>query len=525
MSNAWTLTRVFGARAREHPERVLLSVGGRASRYGQVEAQSAALAASLGDLGIAAEDRVAINLPNGAEWIVALLAVARLGAVMVPLNPRLNHHELKYQLRHAEVAAVITSDRDGERDYLQIFEALLDELPDLRYIVAVGQQELWYDDRIYRFDDLLSREVGREGGADAVTDDSDLALLYTSGTMGKPKGVRLSHRTMVETAIRTGDAIDLAAGDRVFASVPLFAIFGVSMVVSVLGRGATLVMQDAFNARDTIALLESERVTVIHGDPSMYQLLMRDPAFDPRRFQSLRTGIIAGGAVSDDLVRRVRQWCDVQVAYGLTETGPTVSITRFTDSDEKRKATVGRPIPGVEVKAVDFTTGALHGPEAVGEIAVRGPNVMRGYARMPGETARSFSPEGFFLTGDLGIIDEEGYVRIVGRRKETIVRAGFQIHPREVEDHLRAHPAVDEVCVIGVPHDVLGELMCACIVPVEGAVITGKEIKDFARDTMAEFKIPDLVRFYDRFPLTGTGKVKRRELERTVSLEYTPMSL
>jgi fatty-acyl-CoA synthase len=157
----------------------------------------------------------------------------------------------------------------------------------------------------------------------------------------------------------------------------------------------------------------------------------------------------------------------------------------------------------------------------VGEIAVRGPGLMLGYARMPGETARSFTPEGFFLTGDLGIFDEEGYLRIVGRRKETILRGGIQIFPREVEDRLRAHPAVDDVCVIGVPHDVLGELVCACIVPVEGAVITGKEIKDFARDTMAEFKVPDLVRFFDTFPMTGSGKVRRRELERTIALDPT----
>jgi fatty-acyl-CoA synthase len=197
-------------------------------------------------------------------------------------------------------------------------------------------------------------------------------------------------------------------------------------------------------------------------------------------------------------------------------------MTRFSDPEEKRLTTVGRPLPGVEVMAVDVLTGTLHGPaEAVGEIAVRGPGVMLGYARMPGETARSFTPEGFFLTGDLGIIDEEGYLRVVGRRRETIVRGGFQVFPREVEDRLRAHPAVDDVCVIGVPHDVLGELVCACIVPVEGAVITGQEIKDFARDTMAENKVPDLVRFFDAFPMTGSGKVKRRELERTVALDPT----
>jgi len=186
----------------------------------------------------------------------------------------------------------------------------------------------------------------------------------------------------------------------------------------------------------------------------MFHLLMRNATFNPTRLRTLRSGIIADGSVSEDL------------------------------------------------KAVDFVTGTPHGPEAVGEIAVRGPNVMLGYARMPAETRRSFTPEGFSLTGDLGIIDEDGYARIVGRRRETILRRGYQIYPREVEDHLRAHPAVDDVCVIGVPHDILGELVCACIVPVEG-------------------KVPDLVRFFDALPTPESGKVKRRELERMVALDHT----
>jgi len=403
---------------------------------------------------------------------------------------------------------------------------LIAELPDLQYLVTVGKEELWYDDRIFQFEDLVSSGEGRGYREPAsLTDDSDLALIYTSGTMGKPKGVRLSHRTVVETAVRTGEAVEIDPADRVLVAVPLFAVFGFSVAVGTLAAGATLVLQEEFDATGAIRLLAEERVTVLHGVPTMYHLLMREPTFDPARFPNLRTGIVAGSPVSEELVRRVRRWCDVQIAYGLTETGPTVSVTRFSDAPEKRLATVGRPLPGVQVKAVDFVTGALHGPEAVGEIAVRGPNVMRGYARMPAETARSFTPEGFFLTGDLGIIDEDGYLRVVGRTKETILRGGYQIYPREVEDQLRAHPAVDDVCVIGVPHDILGELVCACIVPVEGAVITGDEVKDFARDTMADYKIPDLVRFFDAFPMTGSGKVKRRELERTVALDHTAMSL
>lgn len=522
MSNSWTLARTFAARVEEHPERTLLVAGGRSLTYGQVDTKASALAAALAELGIEAGDRVAIVMPNWPEWIIALLAAAKLGATVVPINSRLSYHELKYQLRHAEVSAVFAAERHGGVDYLQIFEDIIAELPDLLYLVTVGDEELWYDDRIFQFEDLLSSGEGRAvPTACEIDDDSDLAMLYTSGTMGKPKGVRLSHRNLVETAVRTGEALEMDPSDRVLVSVPLFTAFGFSIAICTMASGATIVLQSTFDPERAVDLLREEEITVVHGVPTMYHMLMRAPNFSANGFPHLRTGVIAGGSVPEDLVRRVRRWCDVQVAYGLTETGPTVTITRFSDPEEKRLTTVGRPLPGVEIKAVDFVTGALHGPEAVGEIAVRGPNVMQGYARMPAETARSFSPEGFFLTGDLGIIDEEGYLRIVGRTKETIVRGGYQIYPREVEDLLRAHPAVDDVCVIGVPHDIMGELVCACVVPVEGAVITGGELKEFARDSMADFKLPDLVRFFDAFPMTGSGKVKRRELERMVALDYT----
>jgi fatty-acyl-CoA synthase len=496
--------------------------GATKQSYAQVDARVSSLAAALAELGLGNGDRIAIILPNRPEWIVALLACAKLGATVVPVNPRLNYHELKYQLRHAEVSAAFTAEQYDGIDFLQYFEDVIVELPDLQYLVTVGEEELWYDDRIFRFEDLVSSGEGRRTPEpSSAGDDSDLALLYTSGTMGKPKGVRLSHRAVIETAVLTGDAIGMSSADRVLVALPLFTIFGFGVVVGAIAVGAAIILEEEFRAREAIRLIELQRITVLHGVPTMFHLLMRDTFFDRSRVRSLRSGIVAGGSVSEDLVNRVREWCDVEIAYGLTETGPTVAVTRPNDPIEKRAATVGRPLPGVEVKVVDFVTRTLHGPEAVGEIAVRGPNVMLGYARMPAETRRSFTPEGFFLTGDLGIIDEDGYVRIVGRRLETILRGGYQIYPREVEDQLRAHPAVDDVCVIGVPHDILGELVCACIVPVEGAVITGEEIKEFARDTVADYKVPDLVRFFDEFPLTGSGKVKRRELERMVALDHT----
>ena len=525
MATSWSLAPLVEQRAQEHPTRVLATNGERTWTYQQVDTDASSLAAAFSELGLGTGDRIAVNLPNGVEWIIATLAAAKLGAVVVPVSPQLSMHELRYQLRHAEASAVVTIEKWDGVDFLQRFEELLGDLPDLQYVVTVGDEDLWYDDRIFQFEDLVSSGAGRPVPRPAVYDETaDLAVMYTSGTMGKPKGVPLSHRALVENAVRVAELLEISPDDRVLGAVPFFAIFGFGVMLGTMARGATIVLQPSFDPARALALIADAKVTVLHGVPTQYHLLMREEAFNPSRLTSLRAGVIAGSSVDEALVRRVRRWCDVLVAYGLTETGPVVTITRFADNDDRRLSTVGCALPGVEIMAMDLMTGALHGPEAVGEIAVRGSNLMRGYLRMPAETTKVMTPDGFFLTGDLGIIDEDGYVKIVGRRQETISRGGMQLYPRELEDRLRAHPAVDDVCVIGVPHDVMGELVCACIVPVEGAVITGSEIKRFAQETMAADKVPDFVRFFDVFPMTGSGKVRRRELARAIALSANTMS-
>ena len=525
MATSWSLAPLVEQRAQEHPTRVLATNGERTWTYQQVDTDASSLAAAFSELGLGTGDRIAVNLPNGVEWIIATLAAAKLGAVVVPVSPQLSIHDLRYQLRHAEASAVVTIEKWDGVDFLQRFEELLGDLPDLQYVVTVGDEDLWYDDRIFQFEDLVSSGAGRPVPRPAVYDETaDLAVMYTSGTMGKPKGVPLSHRALVENAVRVAELLEISPDDRVLGAVPFFAIFGFGVMLGTMARGATIVLQPSFDPARALALIADAKVTVLHGVPTQYHLLMREEAFNPSRLTSLRAGVIAGSSVDEALVRRVRRWCDVLVAYGLTETGPVVTITRFADNDDRRLSTVGCALPGVEIMAMDLMTGALHGPEAVGEIAVRGSNLMRGYLRMPAETTKVMTPDGFFLTGDLGIIDEDGYVKIVGRRQETISRGGMQLYPRELEDRLRAHPAVDDVCVIGVPHDVMGELVCACIVPVEGAVITGSEIKRFAQETMAADKVPDFVRFFDVFPMTGSGKVRRRELARAIALSANTMS-
>jgi fatty-acyl-CoA synthase len=247
----------------------------------------------------------------------------------------------------------------------------------------------------------------------------------------------------------------------------------------------------------------------------MFALLLREDGFSRRALPSLRTGIIAGSPVAPALVRAVRAVCDVEIAYGMTEAGPTVTMTRPDDPAAMREDTVGRPLDGVEVRLRDVGAGPA------GELLVRSPYLLAGYDRMPGETARALTPDGFLLTGDLAALAADGAVRIEGRCKDTIIRGGLTIAPRELEDVLRAHPAVEAVTVVGVPHDVLGEMTCACVVPIEGAVVRGEEILAFARERLADYKVPDLVLVRDALPMTASGKVRRRDLAEAVARELT----
>ena len=514
------LADLFQERVRQHPDRDFLVSGGRRLTYAAVAAQVDALAAALSSLGLRRGETLAIDLPNRAEWVVSFLAAARVGAPVVPLDPAASYHELRYQLRHAGVRAVVIPERYGGCDFLEVYDDLLPDLPDLSFVVPVGGGELWIDNRVFTYDDLMMK--GRHDEPPVASGDPTecpLAILYTSGTTGKPKGVVLSNANVVGNAVLTGEALGIAEGERILGAVPLFHVFGVSLVVGAIAFGGTLVLQEQFEASGALDLIEAERITVCHGVPTMFHLLMREPDFAERDLSSVRTGIVAGSTVTEALARRIREWCDVQLAYGLTETGPTVSITRPDDPADTRATTVGRPLPGAEVTVVDVETGTLHATEAVGELAVKGAGVMMGYHRMPGETTKSFTSDGFFLTGDLAMIDEQGFIQIIGRRKDLIIRAGNNVTPREVEDVLRTHPAVEDVCVLGVPHELLGEMICACVVPVEGAIVTGDELKEFCRDYLVDYKVPDAVRFFDAFPMTGSGKVRRKELARVVGLE------
>ena len=509
------IAELFQNRVEASPDRECLVYNEKRHTYGELAKRSESLARALSELGVRAGDRVAVDLPNWPEWITSFLAVSRLGAILVPVNPSSSFQEFRYLLRHAEVATCLVPDKYGDTDYHDLLEDLSTELPDLRYLVTVGSEESWPEPNVVPFEELLRR--GRSGShvpASGPANGADpLALIYTPGTTGKPKGVLLSNKSICWTALETVKALEQSSEDVVLGAVPLFTVFGLHLIASALATGSRIVLCERFDPTVALELIEREGATIVHGVPTMFELLMREGSFADRDLSTVRTGIVAGSPVSGDLVRRIRRWNDVQVAYGLTETGPTVTMTRFNDPPDKRDETVGKPLEGVEV--------ALSGEneEGVGEVAVKGPNVMTGYYRMPQETRRSQNDDGFFLTGDLGNIDEDGFVRIVGRKKRMIIRGGYNVFPREVEDALISHPAVDSVAVVGVPHEILGELICACVVPVEGAIVTGVELKEFAREQIAEYKTPDVVRFFDAFPDTGDGDAVRNELARIAASE------
>src|SRR5690625_913407 len=517
-----SVAEVLEIQARERPDHPFIIYGDRTLTYGQLDARARALAAGLHHLGIGVGDRIALDLPNWPEFVISTFAAAKLGATIVPLNPRFTHPELQFMLRHSEAAVAITVEELNGVDYLELFEGLIPTLPELQYLVTVGEEDLWYDDRIYQFEDLLSSGEGRELPEVEIDPDEDVfAILYTSGTMGKPKGVELTHTNLVGTAASTVDAIELSPEDVIFGVTTIFHVFGLGPgILGTTIAGASLVLQEQFLPDEALQLIEEHQVTVHYGVPTIFITELREQEHEQRDLSSLRVGIVAGAPIGDEVLKRLREGLcpNLQVAYSLVETGSTVSVTRLDDPPEKQVFTVGKPIPGTEIRVIE-DDGTILPPESIGEIAVKGPGVMKGYYRQPGETARVFDEDGFLHTGDLGMIDEEGYLHVIGPRKELIIRGGFNVYPREVEDRLHAHPAVQQVAVVGLPHDVLGEIVCACVIPIEGAIITGDELKEWCRESLADYKVPDLVRFFDSFPLTGSGKIRRVELARMITIE------
>ena len=526
--------------ADRHRDRIALVVRHQGVRwtYRDLAYHVDSLAAGLWRAGLRPGDRIGIWAPNCAEWTVTQYAAAKLGLVLVNLNPAYQTAEIKYALTKVGCKALVFARSFKESHYLDMLRSLAPEIsrsfsgelraaamPELRLLICTAPER---EDGITRFQDV--RDDGRMALHDGFSewpdklDPSDpINIQFTSGTTGAPKAATLSHRGLLNNAWFTGEIIGTSHEDAICVPLPLYHIFGMltGNLLAML-RGAKVVHPgDAFDADSVLSSVEEEQCTSLYGVPTMF--LSELASLDGRRrnLSSLRTGIIAGAVVPMELLRRVMREMNmvgVVNGYGMTETSSAIMVTSPADTPERRVGSVGRVVPHIEVKIVDSNGVTVQIGEA-GEIHTRGYSTMLGYWNDPDTTANLIDPEGWVRTGDIGVFDEHGYGKIVGRIKEMVIRGGENISCGEIEDFLLLHPAVESAQVVGVPDEKYGEELCACIKLKQNASVNGDELRDFCRGKISHFKVPRYVRFVDEFPLTASGKVQKFILAKS-SAEY-----
>ncbi|MFE2363023.1 AMP-binding protein [Streptomyces virginiae] len=501
---------------RRFPDRdALVDVtAGRRWTYAELAADVDALALGLLDLGIVKGDRVGIWAPNRAEWTLVQYATAKIGAVLVTVNPAYRSHELEYVLRQSGIRLLAAADRFKTSDYAAMIEEVRPRCPDLEFVALLGGP-LW--------NSLLER--GRRGDpADlaraqaALSPDDAVNIQYTSGTTGFPKGATLSHHNILNNGFFVGELCHYTEQDRVCIPVPFYHCFGMVMGnLACTSHGAAMVIPaPAFDPVATLAAVESERCTSLYGVPTMFIAELAEPGFDSYDLSGLRTGIMAGSPCPVEVMREVIErmgMTEVSICYGMTETSPVSTQTRADDSVERRVSTVGRVGPHLEVKVVDPQTGRTVPRGEPGELCTRGYSVMLGYWEEPERTAEAVDAARWMHTGDLAVMDDDGYLSITGRIKDMVIRGGENLYPREIEEFLHTHPDVLDVQVIGVPDPKYGEELMAWVRMREGAEpLTADAVRAYCAGRLAHFKIPRYVHVVEEFPMTVTGKVRKVEM-------------
>ena len=489
------------------------------------------LAKGLMALGLKKGQKFALWAANVPYWIPFQFATAKIGAILVTVNTNYREHELRYLIKQSECDFFCLS--DGVRDYkfLDTFDALVPErlsaenrviesaeFPNLKRIVWIGSGE---GAGMFTVSDLLELadtvSDGEYAERRASVDPHDVInMQYTSGTTGFPKGVMLTHAGLGQDAYWTGQGLALTEKDRLCLPVPLFHSIGCVLgSIACVCHGSAILLVENFSPLGIFAFLEKERATALHCVPSMFLSMLERHASKRYDISSLRTGIMGGAICPEPLLRRVMEEMhlpELSVCYGLTECSPTMTQAPHDDTFEHRCRTVGCALPGVEVRIVDPETMEERPRGETGEIVCRGYIVMRGYYNMPEETAKTITPDGWMHTGDLGVMDEDGYISVTGRSKDMILRGGENVYPREVEEFLLTMPGVHDVQVVGVPSRKYGEEVGAFIIPQEGADISLETVRAFARGKFAWYKVPRYVAVLDAFPLTGSGKVQKFKL-------------
>jgi fatty-acyl-CoA synthase len=484
--------------------------------YAEFHAAVTEIARGLLAVGVEPGDRVGIWSPNNAEWVTLQYATAKVGAILVNINPAYRTSELAYALGQSGVSTLVLAPRFRTADYLDMLDQVAAQVPTLRRRVVLGPEAppgtMGWDD----LRDAAARvSIDRLRACEAQLQfDDPINIQYTSGTTGFPKGATLSHHNILNNGFFIGEGCRYSEADRVCIPVPLYHCFG--MVLGNLActtHGATMVYPaEAFEPEATLAAVQGERCTSLYGVPTMFIAELEHPGFADFDLSSLRTGIMAGSPCPVEVMKKVQadmHMDEVTICYGMTETSPVSFQTAPDDPVDKRVSTVGRIHPHVEAKVVDPDNGRIVPRGTPGELCTRGYLVMLGYWEDEDATAGAIDRAGWMHTGDLATVDEDGYANIVGRIKDMVIRGGENIYPREVEEFLFQHPAVSDVQVVGVPDPKYGEELCAWVRLREGQEVTGDELREWCRGRIATFKIPRHWKFVDGFPMTVTGKVQK----------------
>ena len=484
------------------------------------------VARALINLGIQPGDKVSIWMPNRSEWLFLFGAVAKIGAVLVPINTRFRTGDMEYLVDHSDSAALILMDRSGPVDYLDMLREVAPEIDSgdpsalrpaaflaLRNVIIVGDERpagaIGWDAMVAGADEVPASELAQREAA--VSPDDTFLLMYTSGTTGFPKGVMHCHnpiRTITDAANRMG----MSSRDVILMYLPLFHCFGLyeGPLMSWV-TGARVVLTTMFDATETLRLIESERATVMDGFDAHFYDLCHHPDVDKTDRSSLRTILLAVGMASSEPVARLAQekFCPTLSAWGMTEVGVGATRTFLDAPIDDRCVESGHPLPGYEFKVIDPDTGDTLPPSTMGELCVRGYATMQGYYKRPEATAEAIDDDGWFHTGDVATVRDDGSVRFLGRYKDMLKVGGENVDPTEVEAFLLEHPAISKAQVIGVPDPRLSEVACACVVVEQGQVITDADLDSFCRGKMASFKIPRHMLVLDDYPMTSSGKVQK----------------
>ncbi len=500
--------------------------------YQQLLEQSQQLASALLRAGIAKGDRVGIWSHNNVEWVLLQLATAHVGIILVNINPAYRTSELAYALNKVQCKALFVMERFKTSDYLGMVRALAPELetqasaalqiealPDLRLVVWIdvagqGQEQAGMQ-RFSRFiasGDAVDPQVTQIGAT--LTPYDPINIQFTSGTTGFPKGATLTHRNIVNNGYFIGEAMRLTEEDRLCIPVPLYHCFGMVLGnMACMTHGAAMVYpNDGFDALTVLETVQAERCTGLHGVPTMFIAELDHPRFAEFDLSSLRTGIMAGSPCPIEVMKRVvsqMHLSEITIAYGMTETSP-VSCQSSTDTPlDKRVSTVGKVHPHLEVKIVSPETGETVAPGQSGELCTRGYSVMHGYWGDEAKTREAIDGDGWMHTGDLATMDAEGYVNIVGRIKDMVIRGGENIYPREIEEFLYTHPQVQDVQVVGVPDSRFGEELCAWVIVKAGQSLDAEALRSYCKGRVAHYKVPRYIEFVEAFPMTVTGKIQK----------------